>query len=252
MDDGVGIVLEALDRLSLTDRTIIVFTSDNGGVSAGDGKATSNLPLRGGKGRQWEGGIREPYYIRWAGGKSGTCNTLATGTDFYPTLLEMCGLPAKPDQHVDGRSLVPLLKGETDSPAAKSLAKRAIFWHYPHYSNQGGDPSSIMRRGDWKLISYHEDNSLELYNVKQDIGEQTNVASQHPEVVGKMKTELDRWLQETEARMPVVNKNFSPEQFAKQKIRIREKDLPNLERQHAELLESDYKPKPGWWEETGK
>ncbi len=252
MDDGVGIVLDTLDRLGLTDRTIIVFTSDNGGVSAGDGKATSNLPLRGGKGRQWEGGIREPYYIRWTGGKSGTCDTPVTGTDFYPTLLEVCGLPAKPGQHVDGRSLVPLLTGESDSAAAKALAERAIFWHYPHYSNQGGDPSSIIRQGDWKLISYHEDNALELYNLKQDIGEQTNVASEHPEIVGDLKPKLDRWLQETEARMPVVNQNFSPEQFEKQKIRIREKDLPNLERQQAQLLEPNYQPKPGWWEETGK
>ena len=252
MDDGVGLVLDTLDRLNLTDRTIIVFTSDNGGVSAGDGKATSNLPLRGGKGRQWEGGIREPYYIRWAGGKSGTCDTPVTGTDFYPTLLDVCGLPAKPDQHLDGRSLLPLLKGELDSAAAKSLTERALFWHYPHYSNQGGDPSSIIRQGDWKLISYHEDNSFELYNVKQDIGEQHNVAGEHPEIVGGLKPKLDRWLQETEARMPVVNQNFSADQFAKQKIRIRETDLPNLERQHAELLDPDYKPKQGWWEETGK
>lgn len=252
MDDGVGIVLAALDRLDLTDRTIIVFTSDNGGVSAGDGKATSNLPLRGGKGRQWEGGIREPYYIRWPGGKNGTCDVPATGTDFYPTLLELCGLPAKTDQHVDGRSLVPLLKGETDTPAVKQLSERALFWHYPHYSNQGGDPSSIIRQGDWKLISYHEDNSLELYNVKQDVGEQNDVASQNPEIVGRLKTELDRWLQETEARMPTTNENFSNEEFEKQKVRIRERMLPNLERQHADFLKPGFKPRGGWWEETGK
>lgn len=252
MDDGVGIVLNTLDRLGLTDRTVIVFTSDNGGVSAGDGKATSNLPLRGGKGRQWEGGIREPYYIRWADGKTGTCDTLATGTDFYPTLLDICGLPARPEQHVDGLSLVPVMKRDAGKDAVKRLVDRRLFWHYPHYSNQGGDPSSIIRHGNWKLISYHEDNSLELYDVRQDIGEQKNVAGDHPEIVGKMKTELEHWLQETEARMPVPNKNFSAEQFAKQKIKIRDKDLPNLERQHAELLKPDYRPKQGWWEKTGK
>ncbi len=251
MDDAVGIVLERLDQLNLMDQTVIVFTSDNGGVSAGDGKATSNLPLRGGKGRQWEGGIREPFYIRWNGGQSGTCDTPVIGTDFYPTLLEICGLPARPDQHLDGMSLVPLLTGNTDSQQAKRLTERSLFWHYPHYSNQGGDPSSIIRRGDWKLIWYHEDQSLELYNVQQDIGEQNDVAARFPERVGKMKTELDRWLQETEARMPTENESFDEAAFAQQQIRIREKDLPNLERQHAELLESDYQPKQGWWEETG-
>jgi arylsulfatase A-like enzyme len=252
MDDAVGMVLAKLEEHGLMEKTVIVFTSDNGGVSAGDSKATSNLPLRGGKGRQWEGGIREPFYIKWPGQKSGTCDTLAIGTDFYPTLLDICGLPAKPDQHIDGQSLVPLFQDAPNSDAVKQLSDRRLFWHYPHYGNQGGDPSSIIRHGDWKLISYHEDNSIELYNVKQDVGEQTNVAGDHPEILGTMKTELDRWLQETEARFPINNENFSDEDFAKQKIRIREKDKPKLEREHANFLNDDYVPKQGWWEETGK
>ena len=108
-----GSYLCTLDRLDLADHTVVVFTSDNGGVSAGDGKATSNLPLRGGKGRQWEGGIREPYYIKWPGhGNGKKCDTPATGTDFYPTLLEIAGIDAKPNQHVDGVSLVPLFDGK--------------------------------------------------------------------------------------------------------------------------------------------
>ena len=149
MDDAVGMVLDTLDRLGLEDNTIIVFTSDNGGVSAGDGKATSNLPFRGGKGRQWEGGIREPFYIKWPDGPlpGAVSDTPVIGTDFFPTLLELAGIDSIPEQHLDGVSLVPLLKGE-------AIDERPLFWHYPHYGNQGGEPSSIIREGDWKLIYY--------------------------------------------------------------------------------------------------
>jgi len=255
MDDGVGIVLEKLDRLGLTENTIIVFTSDNGGVSAGDGKATSNLPLRGGKGRQWEGGIREPFYICDSRGRSGTTDVPATGTDFYPTLLDLCSIAPKPDQHIDGKSLVPVLT-QNRSPQSEAdmdqLMKRTLFWHYPHYGNQGGEPSSIIRKGDWKLIFYYEEENIELYNVADDIGEQTNVASKHPEMAAAMKTELDDWLRETEAAIPSPNPKFSPEVMAKTKVRIREKDLPKLERRHAHFLDSDFQPPGGWWEETGK
>ena len=255
MDDGVGIVLERLERLGLLEDTIIVFTSDNGGVSAGDGKATSNLPLRGGKGRQWEGGIREPFYIRYKGVRSGATDVLAIGTDFYPTLLDLCGLSPQPSQHVDGKSLVPVL---TNNPTEETQAdlellnKRTLYWHYPHYGNQGGEPSSIIRKGDWKLISYYEEGNIELYNVADDVGEQTDVASKHPEITAAMKTDLDNWLRETGAAMPSTNPGFSPKAMATGKIRIREKDLPKLERQHAEMLKADFQPPRGWWEETGE
>ena len=255
MDDGVGIVLEKLDQLGLLEDTIIVFTSDNGGVAAGDGKPTSNLPLRGGKGRQWEGGIREPFYIRTGNGRTGTTDVLAIGTDFYPTLLDLCGIAQRPDQHVDGKSLAPAL---TNNPTEQSkadlelLSKRTLFWHYPHYGNQGGDPSSIIRKGDWKLISYLEEDKVELYNVVDDIGEQTDVASQHPERVATMKAELDRWLIETDAALPSTNPKFSTEKWAEEKVRTKEKVLPNLERQQAAFLDSDFVPPGGWWEETGK
>ena len=255
MDDAVGIVLKRLDDLGLAENTVIVFTSDNGGVSAGDGKATSNLPLRGGKGRQWEGGIREPFYIRWSGGPTGTTDVLATGTDFYPTLLEICGLPLKPDQHIDGRSLVPVLMNDGSQSSAEKLAAlkdRTLFWHYPHYGNQGGEPSSIIRKGNWKLISYYQDNTMELYNVADDIGEQTNVATEHPEITTQLRSDLDNWLRETEAAMPSNNPNFDPEALARMNVRTREKMLPNLEREHADVLKADYKPAKGWWQETGK
>jgi arylsulfatase A-like enzyme len=255
MDNGVGIVLQRLEQLGLLEGTIIVFTSDNGGVSAGDGKATSNLPLRGGKGRQWEGGIREPFYIRYRGVASGTTDVLATGTDFYPTLLDLCELPQQTDQHVDGRSLLPVLtKHPTEQTQAdlESLKKRSLFWHYPHYGNQGGDPSSIIRKDEWKLISYLEEDKVELYNVADDIGERTDVASKHPERVATMKAELDRWLIEMDAALPSTNPSFSAEQWAEDKTRTRETLLPNLERQQAAFLEPDFVPPEGWWEETGK
>ena len=252
MDDAVGMVLETLDRLKLTDNTIIVFTSDNGGVSAGDGKATSNLPLRGGKGRQWEGGIREPFYIRLPNGKSGTCSVPVTGADFYPTLLELCELPPMKEQHVDGMSLLPLLNKDSESAASKSIENRNLYWHYPHYGNQGGDPSSIVRSGDWKLIWYHEDNHYELYDVKKDIGEQNNVIDSNGDVFFRMSQNLKQWLTSVDARMPTTNENFNDIEFARQQDRMRDQRMPNLEKSSARLLSQDYQPpKKGWWEDTG-
>ncbi len=246
MDDAVGIVMAKLDELGLSENTIVVFTSDNGGVSAGDGKATSNLPLRGGKGRQWEGGIREPYYIMWPKKiKAGKCDTPATGADFYPTLLELSGLGSKVKQHVDGVSLAPLLEGKT-------IEERNLFWHYPHYGNQGGEPSSIVIQGDWKLIHYYEDGRKELYNIADDIGEQSNVADTNPEKVSALDEDLNQWLSEVDARMPVPNPNYSTEQHEKDRIRVRDKQKPGLEKQHAGFLDENYSPRGGWWEDTGK
>lgn len=241
MDDAVGLALAALDRNGLTDNTIIVFTSDNGGVSAGDGKATSNLPLRGGKGRQWEGGIREPYYIAGPGVKQpgSTCDVPVTGADFYPTLLALTGQKARPAQHVDGVNLVPLLQGG-------EIANRPLFWHYPHYGNQGGEPSAIIRDGKWKLIHYYEDGRDELYNLEEDRGEQHDVAAAHPAHATRLRSRLDQWLTETGARMPVPNPNFSEKRWQEERIRTREKTLPGLEAQAASFLRPDYSPK-GWW-----
>ena len=241
MDNGVGLALDALKRNGLLESTIVVFTSDNGGVSAGDGKATSNLPLRGGKGRQWEGGIREPYYISWPAviDAGSTCDVPVTGADFYPTLIDLAGLPSRPEQHADGVSLVPLLKGQT-------IADRTLYWHYPHYGNQGGEPSSIIRKGDWKLIHYYEDGRDELYNVATDRGEQKDVAAAHPEQVSTLREQLHTFLKETEARMPVENSNFDEQLFKRQAVQTRERTLPSLEAQAAGFLKPSYNPK-GWW-----
>ena len=245
MDDAVGLVLTALKQHDLLENTIIVFTSDNGGVSAGDGKATSNLPLRGGKGRQWEGGIRVPYHIVWPGQvqPGTTCDVPVTGSDFYPTLLAMAGLPLRPAQHIDGTSLVPLLRG-------KSIPSRMLHWHYPHYGNQGGEPSAIIREGDWKLIHYFEDSRNELYNLADDPEEQHDVAAMHPQRTRELGDHLQAWLKETSASRPFRNPNFDQQRYERQQEQIRLKTLPTLERQAAAFLREDYNPNNNWWGST--
>ena len=243
MDNGVGKVLDKLDQFGLSDNTIVVFTSDNGGVSSGDGNSTSNLPLRGGKGRQWEGGIREPFYIRWPGkiDAGSSSDTPVIGTDIYPTLLDLTGLPARPDQHRDGVSLKPLLEG-------RSIRERALIWHYPHYGNQGGEPSSIIRQGDWKLIRYLEDGRRELYNVAKDPEEQNDLASREAMRTGRMVSQLQFRLADVNAEMPVTNPNYDDRAWQQWKTKIIEQRWPKMERTHAAFLEPSYKPGNGWWE----
>ncbi len=198
MDKAVGKVLDKLDALGIADHTAVCFMSDNGGLSTSEGSPTSNLPLRGGKGWLYEGGIREPYMIRWPGKtKPGsTCNTPVTSTDFAPTILAMAGLPALPKQHLDGRSLVPLLEGKVDG----SLAQRPLYWHYPHYSNQGGIPGAAIRIGDWKLIERFEDGRVHLYNLKDDIGERNDLAAKQRDRVELMRKKLHAWYQQVDAK----------------------------------------------------
>ena len=247
MDSAVGQVLNTLDELGLADNTIVVFTSDNGGVSAGDGKATSNLPFRGGKGRQWEGGIREPYYIKWPGSSINgtTVDTPVIGTDFFPTLLDLAGIPQLPEQHRDGVSLKPLLEGG-------EIPDRALFWHYPHYSNQRGDPSTIIREGEWKLIYYHEDRHIELYNLVTDPGEHVDLAGNYPDLEKGMLGKLLAWTEEVEAKFPTPNPHYSSQQFEADRKKVRLVDKPALEKQHAEVLDPSWSPPGGWWEVTGK
>ena len=243
MDTGVGKVLDTLDSLNLTNDTIVIFTSDNGGVSSGDGYATSNLPLRGGKGRQWEGGIREPYMIRWPGRiEAGTSSSVPViGMDFYPTLLDLCGLPERPSQTLDGVSLKPIFDG-------RSIAQRNLYWHYPHYGNQGGEPSSIVRSGNWKLIRYWEDQRVELYDLAQDPGELNQVAEQHPQQVAELTETLDAWLTNVGAEQPAPNPNFDGAAYKAWQRLVREERLPNMERAHAAFLSKEFKPQRGWWE----
>jgi len=201
MDQAVGAVLAALDELGIAENTIVFFMSDNGGLSTSEGSPTSNLPLRAGKGWLYEGGIREPMIVKWPGAaKPGTvCATPVVSTDFYPTMLEMAGLPPKPAQHVDGVSFAPLLRG-------KHAPKReALYWHYPHYGNQGGTPGAAIRVGDWKLIEFFEDHRIELYNLKDDLSEKHDMASEKPEKARKLRDMLHRWQEKVDAKFPTPN-----------------------------------------------
>jgi len=242
MDDAVGIVMDKLAALDLLDNTVVIFTSDNGGVSSGDSFSSAMLPYRGGKGRQWEGGIREPYYIVAPGvtKPKSVCDTPVTGTDFYPTILDLVGLDLKPEQHQDGVSLVPLLKGG-------DITKRNLYWHYPHYGNQGGEPSAIIRTGDYKLIHYYEDGRDELYHVKNDIGEQDDIIASHNDKAVKMRNALEDWLEDTGAVIPTLDNRFDADLKAKQLTNKRTVHLQKLERNEAKMLSADWQPNKTWW-----
>lgn len=242
MDDAVGIVLDALAEMGLDENTIIVFTSDNGGVASGDAYSTANLPFRGGKGYQWEGGIREPYFIRvpWLNHQAAKTDVPASGIDFYPTLLDLVGADLMPAQHQDGVSLLPVLEGGT-------IAQRPLFWHYPHYGNQGGEPSSIIIEGDWKLIHYWEDGRRELYNLAEDIGEVSDIAAAHAEKVETLGQQLDAWLAETGARIPEHDPEYDEAKAKEWYERSVNERWPRLEQQRKNYLLPDYDPGNDWW-----
>lgn len=245
MDEAVGIVLDALEANGLAEDTIVCFTSDNGGVSSGDAFASSMLPLRGGKGRQWEGGIREPLYVRAPGvtRPGSTCDVPVSGIDFYPTLLELAGVPAPEAQAVDGVSIVPLLAGKADA----GIAGRDLFWHYPHYGNQGGEPSSIIRRGPLKLIHYYEDGRDELYDLEADPGERRDIFADHTALGESMRRCLDAWLAEVGARFPVADQEYDADKEAERMRRLQEELMPKLEAQHAAYLDPEWQPDADWW-----
>jgi arylsulfatase A-like enzyme len=205
MDLAVGKVLAKLDELKLADNTLILFTSDNGGLSTSEGWVTANAPLRGGKGWMYEGGIREPLIVRWPGVvKPGSvAGTPVSSPDFFPTLLEVAGAKPSPGQTLDGTSLLPVLKGGR-------LPERALFWHYPHYGNQGGAPGAAIRRGDWKLIEWQEDGHAELFNLATDLGEQNNLAAKEPQRVARLRAELAAWQKQVGAKFPAPNPNYDP------------------------------------------
>ncbi|MFT6619659.1 MAG: arylsulfatase A-like enzyme [Limisphaerales bacterium] len=199
--------------------------------------------MRGGKGRQWEGGVRQPLYIYWPGVTRGTTTDIpATGTDFYPTLLDIAGLPAMPKQHVDGVSLVNVLRGG-------KIAERSLFWHYTHYGNQGGEPSAMIRKGEWKLINYFEDDRSELYHVNRDLGERENLSNQEKERTATMLKELKQWQKEVGARSPIPNPNWNSAAYEKQMEALNKSGIPRRNAQHSEILNADYSPRGGWWQD---
>ncbi len=204
LDENVGKILDALEQKGIADNTIILFTSDNGGLSTSEGSPTCNAPLVEGKGWMYEGGVREPLLVRWPGKVQAgtTSDAVVTSPDFYPTLLEACGLPPMPEQHVDGKSFLPVLKGE-------AFDRGAVFWHFPHYGNQGGTPGCSIRKGAWKLIEFFE-GGMELYDLENDISEQNNLAGRYPERVKKLLAELHTWQDEVNAIKPVPNPDWHP------------------------------------------
>jgi len=209
VDQAVGRIRKKLVELGIQDNTILVLTSDNGGLRyEGRSKVlvTDNSPLRAGKGHLYEGGIRDPLLIYWPGvTKPGrVIDTPVSSIDLLPTILEMAGAQSSIPKDVDGVSLAPLLRG---GPPPR---RDELFWHYPHYSNQGGVPSGAIRRGDFKLIEFYEDGRLELFNLREDPGERVNLVRKMPATAKDLHRRLQAWRQSVKAAMPKENPNYDP------------------------------------------
>lgn len=206
LDESVGRVMDTLDELGLTDKTLFLFTADNGGVSSREWKGrpvTSNLPLRAGKGHVYEGGIRVPMIARFPGvTKPGSvCGEPVLSIDYAPTIAEVAGTRMR---NIDGLSFRKLLGG------ASSLGRRDVFWHYPHYSPQLGRPAAAIRNGNYKLILFFEDSHVEMYNLAADIGEKRDLAQLEPGRAAEMRARLEAWLKETKAQIPEPNPGYDP------------------------------------------
>ncbi len=211
-DQSLHRIRQKLTELGLEKKTIIIFTSDNGGMSASnqyrgidhprevlDSRyASSNLPLRGAKGWNYEGGIRVPLIVHWPGvvGGNTESDAIVTGTDYYPTLLQMLDLPMLPDQHCDGQSFVPALK-------QKRYQRGPIYWHFPHYSNHGyQSPGGAIRVGRYKLLDYYENGTVQLFDLLNDVGETNDLSKTQPELAARLLGQLNRWRTEVDAKMP--------------------------------------------------
>ena len=211
LDNSVGHILEKLKDLKLEENTVVIFFSDNGGLYQafggyrGDRSAvTTNAPLREEKGTLYEGGIRVPLIVRWPGVvKAGTtCSAPVSSVDFYPSFLGIVGAKGEPDHVLDGESIVPLLK------RTGRLKRKAIYWHYPHYHHSR--PAGAIRQDNWKLIEFYEDGRLELYNLKDDIGEKNNLATEQPQKAAGLQKKLAKWRKSVGAKMPTPNPDYDP------------------------------------------
>ncbi|MCA9139881.1 MAG: sulfatase [Planctomycetales bacterium] len=220
LDEAVGTVLQAVQRNGIEKRTVVIFTSDNGGLSHRFREPTgftSNDPLRRGKGGAYEGGTRVPMIVRWPGvaPQASVCREPVTGTDLYPTILEIANVvgDANHNAEVDGMSLVPLFR----SPES-SLDREAIYWHYPHYHAGGfslpGEPNngpySAIRSGQWKLIEYFEDERVELYDLDNDVRESKDLAAESPVRVARLQEKLEQWRRSVGAQLPTANADYDP------------------------------------------
>ena len=210
LDDTVGRLLDQLDSLKLADKTIVIFTSDNGGLHVPEGphpKVTYNSPYRAGKGFVYEGGLRIPLIIRWPGhvAAGAVVDTPVINTDWVPTLLDLAGLPIPPG--LDGRSLAPFLTGHGPAPS------RSFFWHFPHYTNQGSRPSGAMRDGNWMLVEYYDEAKAELYNLGADPGEAHDLAAANPSRLTQMRAALAAWRRDVNAQENRPNPDFDPGKY---------------------------------------
>lgn len=206
VDQSVGRVTDKLHELGIEDNTVVVFFSDNGGLmgNARYPHVTSNDPLRAGKGTAYEGGVREPLIVRWpeVTEPGSVCNEVVTSVDFYPTLLDIAGVAGADGRTPDGVSLTPLLRG------GDTLGREAVYWHYPHYHNQGATPFGAVRRGDYRLIEFYEDGRTELYNLAEDIGETRDLSASMPGLTRELRDMLHRWREEVGAQMPRPNPDY--------------------------------------------
>jgi arylsulfatase A-like enzyme len=202
VDDAAGRIMQALDERGLTENTVVIFTSDNGGLL----QSTSNLGLRAGKGSAYEGGVRVPLIVRWPGvTRAGSESAAPVITmDHYATLLEAAGVSPEPGQVIDGKSLLPLLRG------SGSFRREAIFWHYPHYHPGGATPYSAVRSGDWRLIEFFEDNRIELFNLKDDPAETRDLAASEPAKADALRRRLHAWRRQVGAQLPTPNPDHAP------------------------------------------
>lgn len=199
VDDSVGRILDRLDELRLSDNTVVIFFSDNGGLCTQRGAGpTSNLPLRSGKGWLYEGGVREPTIIRAPGVTipGAVSDKPIVSMDFFPTILQLAGLPSMPALHVDGTNLLPLLD------QSGSIAERELYWHYPHYHGSSWTPGASIRDGQWKLIEFYHFGNVELYNLKDDPGEQRDLNKTNPHQTKVLLEKLHSWQNRMNAKMP--------------------------------------------------
>lgn len=214
LDQSVGAVLEKLEEIGASERTVVVFFSDNGGLSK-NGAITSNLPLRGEKSTEWEGGVRVPLIVKWPGrAKAGmTVEEPAISVDLLPTMLEIANV--EPPEDVDGKSLVPALEGDA------SFQRGPIFWHYPHYNAHTPiitcTPYGAVREGPFKLIEWYEDGRTELYDLREDIGETRDLAAAMPEKARELQKKLHGWRESVGAQMPTPNPDADPEAYREYK-----------------------------------
>jgi len=203
VDQAVGSIMAALDETKIADNTLVIFTSDNGGLLG----PTDNAPLRSGKGYPYEGGIREPTIVRWPAvvGAGWECNVPVTSVDYFPTICEAAGVEPPTDRAIDGESIMPLLT------QTGSLKRDALYWHFPHYRVEDVVPYSIVRAGDWKLIRRYEGKRFELFNLRNDLSENNELSAEMPEKVRELDAKLTAWLASVGAKLPIPNPAYSPD-----------------------------------------